>query len=78
LACRLDFSTRSLMLPPVARPRSALPGVSAADLGFSPLLVPLADLRETMAEKLARLRRVLFARDVYDVGHLIPLASIFQ
>ena len=29
LACRLDFSTRSLMLPPVARPRSALPGVSA-------------------------------------------------
>ncbi len=73
LACRLDFSTRSLMLPPVARPRSALPGVSAADLGFSPLLVPLADLRETMAEKLARLRRVLFARDVYDVGHLIPL-----
>ena len=35
-------------------------------------MVRIADLRETCAEKLARFRRIVFARDVYDLDHLIP------
>jgi len=73
LACRLDFSTRPLMLPPVSRPRAPLPSITERDLGFAPADVRIADLRETGAEKLARFRRVLFARDVYDLAQLIPL-----
>ncbi len=73
LACRLDFSTRPLMLPAVSRPRAPLPSITERYLGFPPAEVRIADLRETCAEKLARFRRVLFARDVYDLAHLIPL-----
>jgi len=73
LACRLDFSTRPLMLPALARPRAPLPSVTEHDLGFPPANVRIADLRETCAEKLARFRRVLFARDVYDLAQLVPL-----
>jgi predicted nucleotidyltransferase component of viral defense system len=72
LACRLDFSTRPLMLPPVLRPRAELPSVNQKDLGFAPVAVRIADLRETCAEKLARFRRALFARDVYDLHALLP------
>jgi predicted nucleotidyltransferase component of viral defense system len=72
LACRLDFSTRPLMLPPVSRPRAELPSVNQRDLGFAPVAVRIADLRETCAEKLARFRRVMFARDVYDLHALLP------
>jgi predicted nucleotidyltransferase component of viral defense system len=72
LACRLDFSTRPLMLPPVSPPRAELPSVNQKDLGFAPVAVHIADLRETCAEKLARFRRVLFARDVYDLHALVP------
>lgn len=43
------------------------------DLGFAPVSLPIADLRETCAEKLARFRRVMFARDVYDLHALLPL-----
>lgn len=73
LACRLDFSTRPLMLPPVSRPRVDLPSVNQRDLGFTPADVFIADLRETCAEKLARFRRVMFGRDVYELSSLIPL-----
>lgn len=73
LACRLDFSMRPLMLPPVSRPRVELPSVNQKDLGFTPPDVLIADLRETCAEKLARFRRVMFGRDVYDLSSLIPL-----
>jgi predicted nucleotidyltransferase component of viral defense system len=73
LACRLDFSTRPLMLPAVSRVRALLPSVTERDLGFPPAEVRIADLRETCAEKLARFRRVVFARDVYDLAQLIPL-----
>ena len=72
LACRLDFSTRPLILLPVSRPRAALPSVNHKDLGFAPVAVRIADLRETCAEKLARFRRVMFARDVYDLHALLP------
>jgi uncharacterized protein len=72
LACRLDFSTRPLMLPPVFRPRAELPSVNQKDLGFAPVAIRIADLRETCAEKLARFRRVMFARDVYDLHALLP------
>ena len=73
LACRLDFSTRPLMLAPVARARAVLPSVTERDLGFAPAEPRVADLREACAEKLARFRRVLFGRDVYDLSRLIPL-----
>jgi len=72
LACRLDFSTRPTLLPPVERPRALLPSVTASDLDFEPVMVRIADLRETCAEKLARFRRIVFARDVYDINHLTP------
>jgi hypothetical protein len=72
LACRLDFSTRLLMLPPLSLPRAELPSVNQKDLGFEPVDVRIADLRETCAEKLARFRRVMFGRDVYDIHALIP------
>lgn len=75
LPCRLDFSTRTALLPPIARPRAHLPGVTADNLGFTPVVLAIADLRETMAEKLARFRRVPFARDTYDIAHLAPLVA---
>lgn len=73
LACRLDFSTRPLMLPPASRPRAVIPSITQGDLGFAPAAVRIADLRETCAEKLARFRRVVFARDLYDLNALVPL-----
>lgn len=72
LACWLDFSTRPLLLPPVSPPRAELPSVNQRDLGFAPVAVRIVDLRETCAEKLARFRRVMFARDVYDLHGLLP------
>lgn len=72
LACRLDFSTRRLLLPSVAKQRQPLPGVDEHHLGFALVEARIADLRETCAEKLARLRRVKFARDIYDLDLLAP------
>ena len=72
LACRLDFSTRPLMVPPVSRRRADIPSVNQKELGFAPVDIRIADLRETCAEKLARFRRVIFGRDVYDINALAP------
>lgn len=47
--------------------------MDADTLGFAPVLVPLAAMEETTADKLARYRRVIFARDAYDLYSLIPL-----
>lgn len=73
LQSRLDFSTRDLLLPPVTpSSRASIVSVDEETLGFTPVMMPLASLLETTAEKLARYRRVIFARDLYDLTHLVP------
>lgn len=43
LVCRLDFSTRPLMLPSIFRHRAELPSVNQKELGFAPVDVRIAD-----------------------------------
>ncbi len=72
---KLDFSLRATLLPPeIPTSRAAIPGVARDFLGFDPPLVPLMALPENLAEKLARFRRLIFARDLYDLWKLGPLA----
>ena len=72
---KLEFTRRSTLLPPIipaARPE--IGGVTPDLLGFEPPLIPLMRLEENLAEKLARFRRVIRSRDVYDLaemGHLV-------
>jgi predicted nucleotidyltransferase component of viral defense system len=74
LQSRLDFSTRELLLAPTnPTQRKEIASIDQNTLGFAPVLLPLAALEETAAEKLARFRRIVFARDLYDLCHLIPL-----
>ncbi len=73
LQSRLDFSTRDLLLPPTTpTERALIESVDSSTLGFSPVLMPLAALEETTAEKLARYRRIAFARDLYDLTNIVP------
>jgi len=67
---RLDFSTRATMLPPEARARAQIFGMEARYLDFEPGLIPTMALVENAAEKLARFRRLILARDVYDLSLL--------
>ena len=74
LQSRLDFSTRDLLLPPTMPiAREVIVSVDAETLGFAPVLLPVAALEETTAEKLARYRRVVFARDLYDLCNIVPI-----
>lgn len=74
LQSRLDFSTRELLIAPTnPTQRKEIASIDENTLGFVPVLFPIAALEETAAEKLARFRRVVFARDLYDLCHLIPL-----
>jgi predicted nucleotidyltransferase component of viral defense system len=72
---RLEFTRRPTLLPPIvpaARPE--IGGITLDLLGFEPPLIPLMRLEENLAEKLARFRRVIRSRDVYDLaemGHLV-------
>ncbi len=50
--------------------RPAIPGIDARLLGFAPATPPVADVLETVAEKLSRFRRVMLGRDVYDLAAL--------
>ena len=50
--------------------RAAIPGIDARLLGFAPVTPPVADVLETVAEKLSRFRRVMLGRDVYDLATL--------
>jgi hypothetical protein len=68
LRASLDFSARSLLLPPTYPDRAPIPGVSARLMGFEPATPPVADILETVAEKLSRFRRVMLGRDVYDLA----------
>jgi hypothetical protein len=73
IEAKVEFSTRTAILQP-ARPdaRPELPGLRSDVLGFDPPLVPLMRLEENLAEKLARFRRVIKSRDVYDLAMLGP------
>jgi predicted nucleotidyltransferase component of viral defense system len=68
LPTSLDLSLRPMLLPPVYPPRAPIPGVSERMLGFEPVTPPVADILETVAEKLSRFRRVMLGRDVYDLA----------
>jgi hypothetical protein len=54
---------------PTSRPN--IPGVDGS-MGFPPVLVPLYDLLENAAEKIARVRRMLKSRDLYDLALIGP------
>jgi predicted nucleotidyltransferase component of viral defense system len=66
IVAKMDFTTYGSLMPAVMRARAALPGVDVR-LGFEPVQVPLMDLRENAAEKLARMRRHVVARDLFDL-----------
>jgi hypothetical protein len=68
---KLEFTRRPTLLPPVipaARPEIA--GITPDLLGFELPLIPLMRLEENLAEKLARFRRVIRSRDVYDLAEM--------
>ncbi len=67
---RLDFSTRPTLLPAERRPRVQIFGMESRYLEFEPVLIPIMALVENAAEKLARFRRVIVSRDVYDLSLL--------
>lgn len=68
LPASLDFSARSMLLPATYPNRAPIPGVSARLMGFELPKPPVADILETVAEKLSRFRRVMLGRDVYDLA----------
>jgi len=70
---RLDFSTRATMVPPEERARSQIFGMEARYLEFEPVRMPTMALAENASEKLARFRRIIVARDVYDLSLLADL-----
>ncbi len=68
LPANLDFSARALLLPATHPERARIPGIEGRFLGFEPVRPPVADLVETVAEKLSRFRRTMLGRDVYDLA----------
>lgn len=68
LPASLDFSARSMLLPPTYPARARIPGVERRFLGFTPVQPPVTDILETVAEKLSRFRRVTLGRDIYDLA----------
>lgn len=73
LPASLDFSPRALLLPATYPERAPIPGVDRRFMGFELARPPVADLVETVAEKLSRFRRVMLGRDVYDLSVVAPL-----
>lgn len=69
ITAKLDFIESPLLLDAERRERQPIPGVDES-LGFEPVALALMDLRENIAEKLARLRRTAVARDLYDLWRL--------
>lgn len=72
---RLDFSSRAMLLPPAFPVRAKIPGIDRRFLGFEPAQPPVADILETVAEKLSRFRRVMLGRDVYDLAAVSRLVE---
>jgi predicted nucleotidyltransferase component of viral defense system len=69
---KLDFSSRHTLYPPEHRHRSEIPGIERRFLGFDPVDPPLMPILENVSEKLARFRRVILGRDLYDLAQLAP------
>ena len=69
---KLDFSLRPTLYPPEFRPRAEIPGVERRFLGFDPVNPPLMNIVENVSEKLARFRRQIKGRDLYDLAALAP------
>jgi hypothetical protein len=69
---KLDFSSRRTLYPPERRPRAEIPGVERRFLGFDPVDPPLMTILENVSEKLARFRRQILGRDLYDLARLAP------
>ena len=67
---RLDFSVRPTLLRADRRARAQIFGMEARYLEFEPVLMPTMALSENAAEKLARFRRIIVSRDVYDLSLL--------
>jgi len=72
IEARIEFTTRPLMLAPSRLARAPIFGVDERWLGFAPASPPVANLIETIAEKLARFRRQAKGRDVYDLALIAP------
>jgi uncharacterized protein len=70
---RLDFSVRPTILPADRRARAQIFGMEARYLEFEPVLMPTMALAENASEKLARFRRIIVSRDVYDLRLLAEL-----
>jgi predicted nucleotidyltransferase component of viral defense system len=71
MSSKLEFTRRPALLPPIvpaARPE--IGGITPDLLGFELPLIPLMRLEENLAEKLARFRRVIRSRDVYDLAEM--------
>jgi len=68
---KLEFTRRPTMLPPVVPvKRPEISGITPDLLGFELPLIPLMRLEENLAEKLARFRRIMRSRDIYDLSEL--------
>lgn len=71
MEAKIEFARRPTLLPPVLpSTRASIPGISPDLLGFDLPLIPLMRLEENLAEKLARFRRVIRSRDLYDLAAL--------
>ncbi len=71
IEAKIEFTRRATMLPPtIPTERAPIPGISPELLGFELPMVPLMRLEENLAEKLARFRRVIRSRDLYDLSAL--------
>lgn len=71
MEAKLEFTRRATLLEPIVpRKRAEIAGLDRELLGFEMPLIPLMRLEENLAEKLARFRRVIRSRDLYDLAEL--------
>ena len=71
MEAKLEFTRRPTLLAPVMPVRRLeISGITPDLLGFELPLIPLMRLEENLAEKLARFRRVIRSRDLYDLAEL--------
>ncbi|MFN8629637.1 MAG: nucleotidyl transferase AbiEii/AbiGii toxin family protein [Chloroflexota bacterium] len=71
MEAKIEFTRRPTLLPPtMPETRPEIPGFSPQLIGFDLPLVPLMRLEENLSEKLARFRRIIRSRDLYDLAAL--------
>ncbi len=71
MSSKLEFTRRPTLLPPIVPAvRPEIGGITPDLLGFELPLIPLMRLEEILAEKLARFRRVIRSRDVFDLAEM--------